>query len=102
MCFATLDLSCVRNIGNKNRKSFFKHPRYNRYLLYMYENVYKCSCVNNKKVIHCRLEYEGLHSMYMYMHRLSTKISSPQLTRITAGVTWMYLVFKVADYPKIR
>ena len=25
---------CVRNIWNKNRKSFFKHPRYNRYLLY--------------------------------------------------------------------
>ena len=26
----------MRNIGNKYRKSFFKHPRYNPYLLYLY------------------------------------------------------------------
>ena len=34
--YVTLYLSRVRNIGNKNRKSFFKHPRYNRYLLYVH------------------------------------------------------------------
>ena len=32
--YVTLDLSRERNIRSKNRKSFFKHLRYNWYLLY--------------------------------------------------------------------